>query len=239
MDLWRLMNIRLCSFLLIGLLFTACNLPGTSPTIPVATSTEPTKETGTSLPVSTSTPVSILTKQSPASLTLTDNTNCRTGPGTDYERITVIPEGTTVPILARSTDGNHWVVDPPDVSENCWVAAEFGTVSGDPASIPVATPSGSEQASAPGRPGSLFYNYQCDLGSPQEVTTTLNWSDAADNENGYRVYRNDTLIVELAANSEQYVDETTVASGGSLIYSVEAFNDAGPSARRTISFSCQ
>jgi len=185
-----------------------------------------------------STPQSILTKPVSASLKLNDDTNCRAGPGTDYEKVTVVPEGASVPVLARSTEGTHFLVDPPDNIASCWVLAELGTFSGEIATVPQATSSAGENAGAPARPGSLFYNYECSYGAPQVVTATLSWGDTANNENGYRVYRDGALIIELPANSSQYADETTLDVGDTLTYSVEAFNDAGASPQRIISFGC-
>jgi hypothetical protein len=67
----------------------------------------------------------------------------------------------------------------------------------------------------------------------------LTWADNADNETGYRVYRDNQQIVELSANSKTYTDNTTITVGTSISYSVEAFNEAGASEQRTISFKCQ
>jgi len=229
---------KIIQILLAGITLTACNLPGTATTIPISTSAAETVQAEMTSQVSTETPVSILTKPSEASLTLNDNSNCRSGPGTNFEKVTVIPEGSSVPILARSSEGTHYLVDPPDNAASCWVLGELGIVSGDLATVPQATASVSPNAGAPTRPSSFFYNYECSFGSPQAVTTTLTWGDAANNENGYRVYRYDFLIIELPPNSTSYVDETTVAVGDGLTYGIEAFNDAGVSTRTTISFSC-
>lgn len=67
----------------------------------------------------------------------------------------------------------------------------------------------------------------------------LKWSDTADDETGYRVYRFDQLLADLPANSTTYTDNETITPGTALEYSVEAYNDAGPSAKRTVSFTCQ
>jgi hypothetical protein len=61
---------------------------------------------------------------------------------------------------------------------------------------------------------------------------TLNWIDAADNETGYRVYRDGVLIDTLPADSTSYVDNPPF--GGPYTYAVEAFNDGGSSAQATV-----
>ena len=226
--------------LLGGIILGACNLPFSGSTAKPSISPNaltPALTEGTPTGPS-STPQSILTKPVSALLKLNDNTNCRAGPGTNYEKITVIPEGASVSVLARSTEGTHFLVDPPDNIASCWVLAELGTFSGEIASVPQATSSADENAGAPARPSSLYYTYECSYGAPQGVTTTLSWGDKANNENGYRVYRDGELIIELPANSSQYADETNLGVGDTLTYSVEAFNDAGISPQQTISFSC-
>ena len=56
---------------------------------------------------------------------------------------------------------------------------------------------------------------------------TLGWSDAADNEQGYRVYRNNMLIATLGSGAESYTDNPP--QGGPYTYRIEAFNGQGAS----------
>lgn len=200
---------------------------------------QPPKEMPT--PLASPTAISILTSSAPAMLSVSDNTNCRSGPGTKYEIIVMLTTGNSYQVVARAAAGDYWIINAPSGGGTCWVAAEFAAVTGDTTALPEVTPAAQEtSAGAPAKPGSLYYQYSCSFnGVGSDVTTTLTWSDAANNESGYRVYRNNTVIVELPANSTQYVDQTSIALGGMLEYSVEAFNAAGASPRRTISFSCQ
>ncbi len=235
------------------ILVTACNLPGTeqpsttdmqtaaaqtvqavlnqpqnSPTAPAPEATQASQNTPT-LPV-TATP-------SVTTFKVSDNTNCRKGPGEGYALVTTIKADTSVQIVARDSIGDYWVVAPPGVSETCWVANEFGIASGNYESLPVVTPfSDTHTSGVPARPGSLYYTYNCSLGG---LTTVLTWKDNADNETGYRVYRNGAVIADLPANSTTYTDETTVVIGASMNYGVEAYNDVGASVQRTIVFTCQ
>jgi hypothetical protein len=233
----------LCVFFLFILL--ACNLPGgtSDPSIndKAATIVAMTLQAGnppTAKPIlNTPTAISIVTKSgSPATLKVTDNTNCRSGPGKNYTKLTTIPAGTTVTIVASYATGSFWIVTPADGSANCWVQGDLGTVTGDTAILPEVTPVASENKDTPARPGSLFYDFECPFGN---LSTVLTWADNADNETGYRVYRYDQLIVELPANSRTYTDNTTITVGTSINYSVEAFNEVGASQQRTISFTCQ
>ncbi len=66
----------------------------------------------------------------------------------------------------------------------------------------------------------------------QTYAVTLGWIDAADNEDGYRVYRDGNLITTLGPNAKGFTDNPPY--GGPYTYGVEAFNDAGASSRPTV-----
>lgn len=170
-------------------------------------------------------------------LTINEATNCRSGPGTNFKIITSSAAGTKAEIVGKDTADNYWLVKTPNGTGTCWMSGQYATPSGNYASLPEATPEATT-AAVPSRPGSLHYTYSC-TNSATVVTTSLTWGDAADNEDGYRVYRGDTMIADLPANSTAYTDTTTIAYGTTLTYSVEAYNAAGASARRTATFSCQ
>jgi hypothetical protein len=63
-----------------------------------------------------------------------------------------------------------------------------------------------------------------------EYTVPLSWIDQADNEDGYRLYRDGQLIATLNANAKGYTDSPP-ATGFSVEYGLEAFNQAGASNR--------
>jgi len=233
----RLHSPTLAFTLTLILLLAACNLPEVSvDTGSAATAAALTVQAALATQAATPTVVSIVTNPGSASLVVTDNVNCRSGPGTNFAKITVIPEGTSVPILARAPDVNWWLVDPADVSESCWVSGELGTASGNTAGVPQATSQAGVSAGLPARPANWSFTYTCPFG---DLTTNLSWSDSADNENGYRVFRNGLLLNELPPNSTGYVDQAVVDPGVHLEYTVVAFNDAGTSPARTISFNCE
>jgi len=68
--------------------------------------------------------------------------------------------------------------------------------------------------------------------SGQTYSVTLGWIDAADDEDGYRVYRDGNLIANLGSNAKGFTD--TPHYGGPYSYGVEAFNSAGSSSRLTV-----
>ena len=170
-------------------------------------------------------------------LTINQATNCRSGPSADYKVITSAPAGTQAEIVGKDTADNYWLIKTPNGTGTCWMSGQYATPSGDYAALPEATPD-APTPGVPSRPGSLYYNYSCTNGATV-VSTNLTWADTSDNENGYRVYRFDTMIADLPANSTSYTDTTNITYGSTLTYYVEAYNAAGASARRTASFSCQ
>jgi hypothetical protein len=168
-------------------------------------------------------------------LAITGNSNCRSGPGGSFKLVTAFTAGTTLDIVGKDTATNYWQVKIPGSDQTCWVWGNYAVASGSVDSIPDsgAAPSGS---GGPAMPGSWHYTYTCPGGN---LTTSLSWSDSADNETGYRVYRFDQLVADLPANSTSYTDVVTVSPGAPLQYSIEAYNGAGTSGARVITFACQ
>jgi hypothetical protein len=67
---------------------------------------------------------------------------------------------------------------------------------------------------------------------------TLQWVDAADNETGYRVYRDGVLLATLSANSTSYTDSPPL--GGPYEYAVETISADAASAQVSVqSQACQ
>ncbi|HEY5728879.1 MAG TPA: SH3 domain-containing protein [Anaerolineales bacterium] len=60
------------------------------------------------------------------------DTNCRTGPGAIFERVGILLVGETAEIVGRETKGEYWYIRNPDEGpENCWVWGEYATVTGN------------------------------------------------------------------------------------------------------------
>lgn len=64
---------------------------------------------------------------------------------------------------------------------------------------------------------------------PKAFSVRLTWLDNADNEDGFRIYRDGVLIATVGENVETYLDKPPF--GGPYLYAVEAFNEAGSSAQ--------
>jgi CSLREA domain-containing protein len=66
----------------------------------------------------------------------------------------------------------------------------------------------------------------------QTYSVTLTWIDMADNETGFRIYRDGALIATLGADVQSYTDNPLRKV--THTYGVEAYNSAGASARPTL-----
>jgi hypothetical protein len=68
-------------------------------------------------------------------------TNCRNGPGKVYRMVGALLVGEVAQVYGRDPTGNYWYIRNPDSgSEFCWVWAEYATVVGNIAFLPVYTP---------------------------------------------------------------------------------------------------
>jgi uncharacterized protein YgiM (DUF1202 family) len=235
----------------------ACNLPGTQATpTPTATAEEDLAATITALAValedatSTSTAEASETPtitptgtQSVPMVSVTTATNCRAGATTDFEILWALLPGDKTEVVGKYTPLNYWLVKMPGGGQ-CWLWGQYATVEGDVASIPEVQPPATPvpptateeptQAPVPAAVSNLTTTVNCGVGPPPVLFLggTLHWQDNADDEDGFHVYRGDTLVATLGPNVESY---NYLPSG---TYGVEAFNAYGASARKTITPAC-
>lgn len=231
---------------LIMLTVASCNMPNTqqnggpstgqeaatiaAATVSAALTTAPI--TPFASPAARATPVASPTAAK-VMLSLTADSNCRSGPGGSFTVVTSFGTGANLEITAKNTANNFWLVRIPNSTDTCWVSGANAKTSGDTASLAEATPA-SAPSGVPAKPGALHYDYSCTSSS---ISVTLSWVDAASNESGYHVYRSGTKIADLPANSTSYDDAITSGPPQDLQYSVAAYNDAGESAQRIAQFT--
>ena len=162
-----------------------------------------------------------------------DVTNCRTGPGVNYERVTQILPSDSVEIIGFYPP-NYWIVSTDDGP--CWVSGEFVTPSGNVAAVPTvtapATPQGGSPENVSLQKWDVFCNYVTN-----EANTSVRWADK-DGETGYRVFRNNELVAELPADSIVFTETITLLAGQSVGYYVTAFNGAGETSSKSIALYC-
>jgi hypothetical protein len=70
-----------------------------------------------------------------------ENTNCRSGPGSDYQFEGVLSVGEFAEVLGKSSEPDYWLVTNEQLpGAGCWLWGEFAEVEGDVETLPVFTP---------------------------------------------------------------------------------------------------
>ena len=173
-------------------------------------------------------------------LRITENTNCRTGPGQQYDILFTWLPGATAQITAYYPELNYWIVKLPDSDNTCWVWGEFATPVGSYWTVPSTTPPATFTAAPPAAPTGLRYTYSCTFnGVDTDITTALQWTDRSDSEQGFRVLRNDKPVADLPPNTTSYTDTFAGSPTDKVTYSIQVFADTGTAQSGSISFSCQ
>jgi hypothetical protein len=234
--------------LAVGILISSCNLPVEGvPDPQVATAAALTVQaalnaitplataTGNSSATNTATKAVITPTYSQPMASVGDVTNCRKGPGKNYERVTQILPTDSVKIIGFFPP-NYWVVSTKD--GDCWLSGEFTTPVGSFAAVPtVAAPStpqgGAPEAASFPKNGWTFFCY-----GPGQADITLSWNDNSDTESGYRILRNGEKIAELPANSTYYAETIDLLSGKSVGYQIQAYNESGETNSPTANITC-
>ena len=91
-------------------------------------------------PSLTLTPTLTFTQQVPT-LSVSAQTNCRSGPGTDYDLLGIMYVGQTADVVGRSVYGDTWIIKlPSNPAITCWLWGQYATVAGNTAGLPVVNP---------------------------------------------------------------------------------------------------
>jgi len=231
-----------CFLFAASLILSSCNLPGAdAPSPDVATAAAMTVQAAidnNQAPLASPTAASASSQNTPASgskpfASFEDVTNCRMGPGVNYERITQIQPGFSVEIVGFFPP-NYWVVNTD--AGQCWVAGEFVTPSGSVSGVPTVSAPPTPQGNAPQNVSLQKWDIYCNF-QTDEAEISIRWADKEDEE-GYRIVRNDVVVAELSANTTQFKETITLLSGQTVGYSIIAFNTAGSTQSKTISLGC-
>jgi hypothetical protein len=167
-------------------------------------------------------------------LYINDNTQCRTGTSSNFQGVAALSAGVTVELIGKDTSQSAWLIKVPNNAVTCWVLAGDGSPSGDYESLPEVTPQPSTQK-PPGIPAFVGWPWFCTYsnGVMYKATVNLSWIDPANDANGFRVYRQGTLIADLPAKTTSIIDTVEVVTGTDLSYGIAAYNDAGISPQQT------
>lgn len=244
------------SFILIAVL--ACNLPGANqPAISVndqaatiiAATLQAQAKNGGDVPITaTFSPVPQITATIGSTLTITptysvpmltlrEQTNCRSGPGQDYEILFAYVKGVKREIVGYYPQENYWLVKSPESSTGeCWVWGKYADVTGSYWAVASVTPPPTATQTLPQAPA-VKWKFNCDYAASQ-MEVAFTWTDNATNETGYRVIRDDKSIIELPANTTAYDDKYVFASGEKVLYQVEVYNITGSTRSAVIPVTC-
>lgn len=152
------------TFLILVLLISGCNLPNSNPDLSVeewvATYQQQTADAlngGESATDSGAVTAATVTQTVQPTMTLTQtltlapteskpmvsvsvDTNCRTGPGKIYDWIGALLVGEEAEVVGKSSDGQYWVVKNPDKAGECWLWANYASVTGPTTGLAEYTP---------------------------------------------------------------------------------------------------
>lgn len=238
----------------------ACSLPGTPPTlsvddqaatiiaatlqeglrngadVPITATFSPVPQVsatiGTAGPTATITPT-----YSVPMLTLREQTNCRTGPGQNYEILFSYVKGFKTEILGYYPQENYWLIKSPEsATGECWLWGEYADISGSYWVVASVTPPPTPTMSLPKGP-SVKWEFNCDYAASQ-MEVAFTWTDNATNETGYRLIRNDQAVMELPADTTAYKDIFTFVSGEKVLYQIEVYNITGFTRSPVIAVTC-
>lgn len=206
----------------------------------------------TATPQFTATPEFTATPSVPQ-VSVTTNTNCRTGPGVVYDLLGGLNIGQTAEVVGKSSSTGYWIIKLPGSNTICWLFPQHATVSGNTSNLPEypvpATPTPSNTptptATATLAPPAAVTNVAvAKVCIPQALPNyvysgTLSWTDESNNEDGFNIYYNGGLFHSTAANVTSYVlPPLPFPAGVPQTWGVEAFNAAGKATIKAVLFTC-
>lgn len=236
----------------------ACNLPGSGEQIPppeeVQTSAALTVEALLTVPTFTATTQKeqIVPSETPTStvgptgtitptysvpmLRVLQQTNCRTGPGQDYEVVYTYLAWKELEIVGAYPQENYWLVKSAESPAGvCWLWGEYVEVKGSYWVVSSVTPPPTATKAPPPAPSIQEWTFNCSAG---QVTVNINWTDRASDEIGYRVIREGQAVAQLPADSNSYSESVSYTAGDKFSYFIEVYNAAGSTRSKEISFTC-
>lgn len=251
--------------LMLVLAILACNMPGAQTVVVTATpdfvstitaqasllqspptgqtNTESTQPPAAAAPV-TDTPAFTATNTLTSTpgvimLTVSADTNCRSGPNKDYDYLGALLANESAEVVGKNTVTGYWIIKNPDGDGTCWLWGNYATVTGDVSKLSEVAVPPTPTPSMPAAVKNLKANKICFFnGVNYELNGFITWGDVS-NEEGYRVYLNGGLFNTLPANeTTSAIPALVLVPGGSIEMSVEAFNSAGKSPRKSVLIVC-
>jgi len=171
-------------------------------------------------------------------LRVLEQTNCRTGPGQDYEVVYTYLQWKELEILGAYPQENYWLVkSESSPGGSCWLWGEYVEISGSYWAVPSLTPPPTATLPPPNAPSVQKWDFFCSTASGT-MEVTIQWTDRATDETGYRVIRDDVIVIELPADSSKYTETIHLESGESVTYYIEVYNATGGVKSTPIKLTC-
>ena len=226
-------EIQTAAALTIQAIITPALPSATPPTL--RTNTPSVLVTGTA-PTAGATTTTVTATYSVPMLTVSESTNCRTGPGEEYEVVFTYINGKQLEIVGRYDPGNFWLVKSNESpSGTCWLWGQFVELTGSYWAVSSVTPPATATIAPPRAPGIEKWEFFCTGGT---LTFTVNWFDNATNETGYRLFRNGEQLVELPANSITYTDLYDIPADQSVEYYLQVYSPSGSANSSVMRMRC-
>lgn len=226
--------------------------------------------TATSVPSAEATPTtggsgiiaaSPTSASSTVTVTVSVETNCRTGPSVNFASKYSLPAGQVAEVIGKNTLTNYWIIKIPGSGSGstCWLWGKYATVSGNVnglaeiatptplASTSTATkvPTATQVVPVSAAPTNIqVSNKTCsDLGNGStRYTGTISWTDNATDELGFAITLPGTAL-SVGPNSTSYnfsVDLQTASFGmGKTIPGEITALSQNSTAANQFTFSCQ
>jgi hypothetical protein len=169
-------------------------------------------------------------------LTVLEQTNCREGPGQEYQVVFTYLAGAQLEITGRYDPNNFWLVKSPESQTgSCWLWGEYVEVTGSYWAVPSVTPPPTATLPPPQAPAIQNWTYTCSGG---DITFNLLWEDRAADETGYRIFRDGQAVAELPANSTSWTETTPIEAGEEVQYYLQVYGPGGNINTSIIKLSC-
>jgi|KBSSwiStaDraftv2_1062776.scaffolds.fasta_scaffold77637_2 hypothetical protein len=180
--------------------------------------------------------VTISPTYSVPTLTIQESTNCRTGPGEEYDIVVTYLTGKKLEIAGRYDPGNFWLVKSNESpSGTCWLWGQYVELAGSYTAVASVTPPATSTSAPPRGPGIIKWEFFCTGGS---LTFNVTWADNAKDETGYRVFRNGEQAAELPADTTTFTDTVEVSGDQSLEYYMQVYSPTGTANSSVMRMKC-
>lgn len=166
-------------------------------------------------------------------VTVSQNTNCREGPGQAFNDVGALGPGQTAEVVGKDTHDNYWIIKlPSNPAITCWLWGQYASVNGDTSQIAdVPTPTATGPSGAPNAPTLLDAQLKCTSlsGGDYQYKVVLKWADNSSNENKFVIYSSAGHVFTTPPNKTSFSFEEGLPSGTNLSVSLAAANEKGES----------